>query len=113
MPPRPKDSIEFDVFMARLTEDLTLAGHASAAQTVARARSEMHDAGHKGGRGAEQTRQRVVTSLESLAGEPEAQIARDDVDAAIRWVRKAGEIDREVSAKRHLARRPSRDIRPR
>jgi hypothetical protein len=96
--------------MARLTEDLTVSGHASAAQTVARARWDMRDAGHKGGRGAEQTRQRVVASLESLAAEPAAQLARDDVDAAIRWVRKAGEIDREVSAKRHLPRQSSRDI---
>jgi hypothetical protein len=96
--------------MARIAEDLTRAGHPSAAETVMRARSEMRDAGYQGGRGADQTRQRVVESLERLVAQPDVRLATDDVLAAVRWVRKASEIDREVSAKVHLRRRPTRDI---
>lgn len=113
MPPRPKDADEFDALMGRMAEDLTRAGQRSAAETVMRARSEMRDAGYQGGRGADQTRQRVVESLERLAAQPEAHLASDDVHAAVRWVRMASDIDRELSAKRHLPRRPARHIQRR
>src|SRR5258706_1557707 len=106
MPPRPKDSDEFDALMARVAEDLTRAGHPAAAESIMRARSDMRDAGYQGGRRADQARQRVIESLERLAALHEARIASDDVLAAVRWARKAGDIDREISAKRHL-----RDVR--
>jgi hypothetical protein len=110
MPPRPKDSDEFDALVARVAEDLERAGQQSAAETITRARSYMRDAGYQGGRGAEQARHRVIESLERLAALPEAALASDDVLAAVRWVRKAGKVDREISAKGHLSRRPTRDI---
>jgi hypothetical protein len=38
---------------------------------------------------------------------------RSDLGYAIGWIEKAERIDREVSAKHHLDRRPARDIRER
>jgi hypothetical protein len=110
MPPRPRDSDEFDAAMAAIAEQLAATGHESMAERVSRAQADMRDVGYGAGRGAEQTRARLQQSLRDLLSRPEMQLVKDDLVAAVRWIPMAGEVAREVSAKRHLRRHPSRDI---
>ena len=113
MPPRPKDADEFDVAMARIAGEFEAAGAGSIAAEIAQARSDMRAAGYGSSPGAERTRLRLQEALMGLALRPDTQSMNDELVAASRWIEKAGEVAREVSAKRHLGRRSTRDIRGR
>ena len=108
MPPRPKDSLDFDASMAAIADKLAAVGQGSLAQQIIQACADMRDAGYGSGRGAEQTRFRLQQSLGDLASRPEVNVVRDDLLAAIRWIPRAGEVARVVAAKGHLGRHPSR-----
>jgi hypothetical protein len=110
MPPRPKDADEFDAAMARIALELDVAGAGSMAALISQARADMRAAGYGASPGAEQTRLRLHGLLQQLASRPELQSVKDDLVVATRWIPKAGEVAREVSAKRHLDRRSARDL---
>ena len=113
MPPRPKDSLDFDASMAAIADQLDALGREAFAQQITQARADMPEAGYGSGRGAEQTRSRLQQSLGELASRPEVDVVKDDLLAAIRWIPRAGEVARVVSAKGHLRRHASRDIQRR
>lgn len=102
--------MEFEDAMARAAALLCEHGHEALAATVLRLSAHMRDAGYQGGTGAESTRQRVREGLDDLAREALADAVRAELLYAAGWIAKAEEADRRVSAKRHLDRRPSRDI---
>ena len=83
-------------------------------EQVIGARRELEQmARYEPGRGAANTRRRVREVLEAVAKDDRGAAARPDITYALGWVRRLDDWDREVSAKRHLSRRTSRDIGPR
>jgi hypothetical protein len=99
--------------MARVAELLRAEGQEDLATRALSASADMRDAGYQGGLGAQSTRRGVRERLADLARDPNAEAVRGDLLYAIGWIQKAEEIDREVSAKRHIDRRPPRDIKRR
>lgn len=105
--------MEFEDAMARVAELLRAEGQEALVTDALRASANMRDTGYQGGLGAQRTRQGVRELLDDLARDPNAGAVRGELLYAIGWIQKAEEIDREVSAKRHIDRRPSRDIKRR
>lgn len=105
--------MDFDAAMSRIAEELLAMGQEELAERVTRARADMREAGYGASPGAAQTRSRLHDSLQELSSQLKAEAVKDDLVAAIRWIPMAGEVAREVSAKHHLSRHPSRDIHQR
>jgi hypothetical protein len=104
--------MEFQATLVRVAERLRAGRNDALATTVLGAGAEMRRA-YLGGRGAAGIRAHVRTTLDEVASDPMAEAVRSDLQYAMGWIDKAERIDQEVSAKRHLDRRPSRDIRQR
>jgi hypothetical protein len=100
--------MEFTETLAQVAELLQREGKNALAAAVLRADAQMVRA-YQGGRGADGVRSHVRTILTEVASDPAAEAVRSDLRYAIGWIEKAEEIDQEVSATRHLRRRPSRD----
>lgn len=99
--------------MARVAEALDGEGLDSLATTARRLSGDMRRAGYQGGTGGASTRQHVRDGLDELARKPMPEAVRNDLLYAAGWMSKAEEVDQLAAAKRHLDRRPSRDIRQR
>jgi hypothetical protein len=101
--------MEFSETLAQVAERLAREGNEALAAAVLGASIEMTRA-YQGGRGADGVRSHVRTFLRDIASDPAADAVRGELHYAIGWIEKAERIDKEVSAKRHLDRRASRDL---
>ena len=103
--------MEFEDALARVAEALDHGGKGALAATVRRLSADMRQAGYQGGTGAASTREHVRDGLDELARQPLSDAVRSDLLYAAGWMARAEEADQLLSAKRHVDRRVSRDIR--
>jgi hypothetical protein len=110
MPARPNDPNEFADALARIAASLASGGQSALGDRVIEAGDDMQTAGYNAGPPGAEARQRVRGLLEDVGNDPAAATIRDELTYALGWLRRVDHFHRELSAKRHLNRQPSRDI---